>query len=65
MQGQTAEQKNWRMRNLLTKVVQLSEIYQRVAQARRHPTYREQFERLDTRESARRPRQRPLSNADR
>lgn len=50
MQGQTSEQKAWRLRNLLAKLVQLNEIYQRVATASRHPTYAESFAGTDTRE---------------
>ena len=49
MQGQTTEQKIFRLGQLLRKIIQLNEIYQRVAQASAHPTYREEFAKLDTR----------------
>jgi len=51
MQGQTNEQKLWRLGQLLRKIVQLNEIYQRVALAGTHPTYRERFKELTTREA--------------
>ncbi len=53
MQGQTQSQKIWRLANLLRKVLQLNEIYQRVAIAADHPSYREPFVGLDTRERLR------------
>ena len=50
MQGQTAGQKSFRLAQLTQKVLQLHEIYARVALARQHPTYRETFEGKLTRE---------------
>ncbi|MDA3962493.1 MAG: hypothetical protein PF961_17025 [Planctomycetota bacterium] len=50
MQGQTAEQKTWRLSRLLRKIVQLNEIYQRVTRASAHPTYAERFADMSTRE---------------
>ena len=50
MQGQTQGQKIFRLRELWRKVIQLNELYQRVAQASMHPTYREPFAELGTRE---------------
>lgn len=50
MQGQTAGQKSFRLSQLTLKILQLHEIYARVALARQHPTYRESFEGKPTRE---------------
>ena len=50
MQGQTTGQKTFRLSRLLRKIVQLNEIYQRVAQASLSTTYRERFEGLNTRD---------------
>lgn len=50
MQGQTQGQKIFRLRQLWRKLLQLNELYQRVAQASQHPTYRERFADLGTRE---------------
>lgn len=50
MQGQTDGQKTWRLSRLLRKIVQINELYQRVALATDHPTYREQFKDLKTRD---------------
>lgn len=50
MQGQTSGQKAWRLGRLLEKVVQLHEVYARVALASQHPTYREAFQGRTTRE---------------
>ncbi|TVR41786.1 MAG: hypothetical protein EA402_12655 [Planctomycetota bacterium] len=50
MQGQTQEQKIYRLRQLWRKILQLNELYQRVEQASSHPTYRERFADLGTRE---------------
>lgn len=50
MQGQTAGQKAFRLAQLTQKVLQLHEIYARVALARQHPTYRDAFEGKTTRE---------------
>lgn len=49
MQGQTDQQKAWRLSQLWRKIVQMNELYQRVDQASRHPSYREAFAELDTR----------------
>lgn len=49
MQGQTDTQKLYRLSQLWRKIVQMNELYQRVAQASDHPTYRDRFEDLDTR----------------
>lgn len=50
MQGQTLEQKRFRLGHLLRKIIQLNEMYQRVALASDHPTYRERFAGLGTRQ---------------
>ncbi len=50
MQGQTAGQKAFRLGQLLQKIVQLHEVYARVARASAHPTYRDRFQGLGTRE---------------
>jgi hypothetical protein len=50
MQGQTAGQKSWRLAQLAQKILQLHEMYARVAIASQHPTYRAAFENKGTRE---------------
>jgi hypothetical protein len=50
MQGQTSAQKAFRMSQLLTKLIQIHEMYARVSLASQHPTYREPFEGRKTRE---------------
>lgn len=50
MQGQTVEQKSWRLVRLAEKVLQLHEVYARIASAAVHPTYRDDFASLSTRE---------------
>ena len=50
MQGQTATQKIFRLGRLLRKVIQINEIYQRVALAAAHPSYREKMARMGMRE---------------
>ena len=50
MQGQTTQQKAFRLGQLLQKVVQLHEMYARVALASQHPSYRESFVGLNTRD---------------
>lgn len=50
MQGQTAEQKAFRLAQLMQKLVQMHEMYARVELASQHPTYREPFQSLKTRE---------------
>jgi hypothetical protein len=50
MQGQTTAQKAYRMSQLLTKIIQIHEMYARVALASQHPTYREPFQGKKTRE---------------
>ncbi len=49
MQGQTSGQKAFRLTHLMQKVLQLHEIYARVALASQHPTYRESFRDKSTR----------------
>jgi hypothetical protein len=49
MQGQTAGQKAFRLQHLMQKILQLHEIYARVALASQHPTYRESFKDKNTR----------------
>jgi hypothetical protein len=44
MQGQSDGQKHFRIRQLLRKIIQLNEIYQRIEHASRHPTYTESFQ---------------------
>lgn len=50
MQGQTASQKTFRLGRLLRKVIQLNEIYQRVALAAAHPSYREKMASMNMRD---------------
>jgi hypothetical protein len=50
MQGQTATQKIFRLIQLEQKIIQLYEVYARVASASAHPTYREQFQGKSTRD---------------
>lgn len=50
MQGQTDGQKTWRLSRLLRKVIQINEIYQRIALASQHPTYAQRFEGLRAKE---------------
>lgn len=50
MQGQSQGQKVWRLGHLLRKLLQINEIYQRVAIAADHPSYRERFQGTGTRE---------------
>ncbi len=50
MQGQSQGQKIWRLGHLLRKLLQINEIYQRVAIAADHPAYRERFQGTGTRE---------------
>lgn len=50
MQGQTSGQKLFRLSQLMLKLIQLHEMYARVALASNHPTYRESFASLKTRE---------------
>ncbi|MBA3708558.1 MAG: hypothetical protein H0W83_07045 [Planctomycetes bacterium] len=50
MQGQTAGQKAYRLGQLLGKIIQIHEMYARVALASQHPTYREPFKAKNTRE---------------
>ncbi|MBA3847954.1 MAG: hypothetical protein H0X45_15100, partial [Planctomycetes bacterium] len=50
MQGQPAQQKAFRLGQLLQKIVQLHEMYARVALATQHPSYRDTFVGLSTRE---------------
>jgi hypothetical protein len=50
LQGQTAAQKSFRLSNLLTKMVQVHEIYARVATAAQRGGYAERFAGLSTRE---------------
>ncbi len=50
MQGQTTGQKAFRLSHLAQKILQLHEIYARVALASQHPTYRDTFKDKNTRE---------------
>jgi len=50
MQGQTSGQKLFRLAQLMQKLIQMHEMYARVAQASDHPTYRDAFAGLGTRE---------------
>jgi hypothetical protein len=50
MQGQNQEQKNFRLANLVTKLLQLCEMYQRVTVARQDPAFSERLEGKNTRE---------------
>ena len=50
MQGQHAGQKAFRLAQLAQKILQLHEIYARVALASQHPTYRDEFKDKSTRE---------------
>jgi hypothetical protein len=49
MQGQTHGQKAFRLGQLVQKIIQMHEMYARVAQAAAHPSYREAFNGLDVR----------------
>ncbi len=50
MQGQTTGQKAFRLSHLIQKILQLHEIYARVALASQHPSYREAFAGKNTRD---------------
>lgn len=50
MQGQTTGQKLFRLSQLMLKLIQMHEMYARAALAGEHPTYREAFASLGTRE---------------
>jgi len=50
MQGQASGQKHFRLAQLMLKLIQLHEMYARAALASEHPTYREAFASLSTRE---------------
>jgi hypothetical protein len=50
MQGQTTGQKAFRLAHLAQKVLQLHEFYARVALASQHPTYRDSFKDMNTRQ---------------
>ncbi len=50
MQGQTSGQKHFRLAQLMLKLIQLHEMYARTALASDHPSYREAFASLSTRE---------------
>jgi hypothetical protein len=50
MQGQTTGQKAFRISHLIQKILQLHEIYARVALASQHPSYRETFAGKNTRD---------------
>jgi hypothetical protein len=50
MQGQTTGQKVFRLGQLLQKILQMHEMYARAEQAAAHPTYRESFAGLNTRQ---------------
>jgi hypothetical protein len=50
MQGQTSGQKAFRLAQLTQKILQLHEMYARVALASQHPSYREEFKDKGTRE---------------
>ncbi len=50
MQGQTTGQKWFRLAQLAQKILQLHEVYARVALASQHPSYRREFEGKSTRE---------------
>ncbi|MEK7416017.1 MAG: hypothetical protein AAB263_22155, partial [Planctomycetota bacterium] len=50
MQGQTSGQKLFRLSHLLQKLLQMHEMYARVALASQHPTYRDAFQSLKTRD---------------
>lgn len=50
MQGQTATQKTFRLGQLMQKLIQMHEMYARAALASQHPTYRDAFKDLSTRE---------------
>jgi hypothetical protein len=50
MQGQTSGQKSFRLSQLLQKLIQLHEMYARAALAGQHPTYREAFLNMPTRD---------------
>jgi len=49
MQGQSTAQKRFRLSQLVEKIVQLHEVYARIALASQHPSYREAFVDLKTR----------------
>ena len=51
MQGQSPQQKKFRLGQLLRKLIQINEMYQRVEQARAHQEYREELEGKNTREA--------------
>lgn len=50
MQGQTSAQKAFRLSQLLTKIIQIHEMYARVSLASQHPSYRDAFQGKKTRE---------------
>lgn len=50
MQGLTPGQKRWRLGCLARKILQLNEMYQRLELATQHPTYRDRFASLPSRE---------------
>jgi hypothetical protein len=50
LQGQSSGQKSFRIAQLMQKLIQMHEMYARVALASQHPTYRESFEGIGTRE---------------
>jgi hypothetical protein len=50
MQGQTQQQKIFRLAQLQQKIIQMHEVYARIAAASEHPTYREQFSGKNSRE---------------
>lgn len=50
MQGQTSGQKAFRLSQLLQKLIQMHEMYARAALAGQHPTYREAFQGMLTRD---------------
>lgn len=50
MQGQSTGQKTFRLGQLLQKLIQLHEMYARAALAGQHPTYREAFQGMSTRD---------------
>ena len=48
MQGQSVEQKHFRIRQILRKIIQINEIYQRVERAGSDPQYADRFDGLST-----------------
>jgi hypothetical protein len=50
MQGQTSSQKSFRLSQLMQKLIQMHEMYARAALAGQHPTYREAFQGMLTRD---------------